>query len=156
MTVLQGKWMRPWRCILVVIVSTRYVCKKIGQNIKPFFVKIMHNFLFGKSSPKIWATFVIKKMVKRNIRSIWSPWSENLVFTILRCLGSWLELKDLAAYLHFPAFKAFFYPVLLFPWSGQSGLPDFSRYNIPKWGEMYQNGGKYTKMGQIYQLALKF
>jgi hypothetical protein len=25
------------------------------------------------------------------------------------------------------------------------GLPDFSLYNMPKRGKIYQNGGKYTK-----------
>jgi hypothetical protein len=34
---------------------------------------------------------------------------------------------------------------LKFSNNGRPGLPDFSLYNVPKWGKIYQMDIKYTK-----------
>jgi hypothetical protein len=38
---------------------------------------------------------------------------------------------------------------------GVAGLPDFSWYNLPKRGKIYQTTTQYTKMSIIYQMAVK-
>jgi hypothetical protein len=38
--------------------------------------------------------------------------------------------------------------------ASESGLPDFSLYNIPKWGKIYQIATKLSNGHKIYQMAV--
>jgi hypothetical protein len=61
-------------------------------------------------------------------------------------------LENIEEYSTFPRYR----------YETESGLPDFSCYNIPKRGKIYLNGKKYTKTGEnmpnnhkIYKMAVK-